>query len=1299
MHVFQNTFDSEWYAKKYPDVVATGVDPYQHYVEYGITEGRMPSADTITFVRKGFIDVVKELVHVKQIAEIRLEELNENEKSYSSQLKAEQQALHRLEQARTQREQEFATQLLALQQQATAEKNQRDAEYQTRLQTLQQQHTKQEQTHQQRIAELNQILQQTQVQAIERETGHASQQQLLQRELLTLQQQHTERERETATQLLALQQQTTAERNRIETEYQTRLQALQQQQAEQEQTSQQRITELNHTLQLIQTQLFARETEYANQQQLLQNELLSLQQQHTEREREIATQMLALQQQTTAEKNQLETEYQTRLQTLQDKQAEREQSLNTQLLEKQAELTQLSQHWLDAQQTYAQSMSQLEQQLQTIRTSHTWRWTAPLRSFAQLFIKNKTSLPEVLHDNKALHTPRLMHDETTDHATHFNPEINIHEQTSTTNPAPTSGSNMSANPTPRIAQSVEELLSYYDEEFVQCAYQTILGRVPDAEGLQYYLARVRAGISKIEILAQLRLGMEGKSRPVVISGLDKAIKRHKLLKIPLLGGLLRIAGVRHPEANILQSLRILDNRIHAININLLSNLAQVNNKLKQLISKPAQNSNEPTLPEQELIDVETSIKFDAAWYLEQNPDVTASGVNPLEHYLLYGKNEYRHPVFDEDWYLSQYPDVAKSGMDARKHYIKHGKTEGRHPAFNEDWYLTQYPDVIKSGMDAYEHYLQYGKTEGRQPAYSPFNTDRNNYLKWVLEFDTLTDEMRATMCARIKKFNAKPLISVVMPVYNPNPAWLEEAIESVRKQIYPNWELCIADDASTNLDIRPMLERYAHEDKRIKVTFREKNGHISAASNSALSLAQGEWIALLDHDDLLAEHALFWVADAINKHTEMRLIYSDEDKIDKSGVRLDPYFKCDWNPDLFYSHNLITHLGVYHAKLVKKINGFRIGVEGSQDYDLALRCIEHIAPDQIYHIPRVLYHWRIHAESTASSSDAKPYAMIAGERAINEHFQRKGINAKAELEVYGYRVRYELPAILPLVSLIIPTRNGLKLLKQCIESILTKTTYSNYEILIVNNGSDDHSTLLYLQEITLEPRIRVIHDDRPFNYSALNNAAVKMAQGEIVGLINNDIEVISPDWLSEMISHALRPEVGAVGAKLWYPNYTLQHGGVILGLGGVVAHAHRSLPKDNPGYCGRASLIQSFSAVTAACLLVRKSIYKALGGLNETNLQVAYNDVDFCLRLREVGYRNIWTPYAELYHHESATRGEDDTPEKQARFEKEKTYMQLRWGDIIKHDPAYSPNLTTEYEDFSLAWPPRVELLSECSHA
>jgi glycosyltransferase involved in cell wall biosynthesis len=567
----------------------------------------------------------------------------------------------------------------------------------------------------------------------------------------------------------------------------------------------------------------------------------------------------------------------------------------------------------------------------------------------------------------------------------------------------------------------------------------------------------------------------------------------------------------------------------------------------------------------------------------------------------------------------------------------------------------------------------------------------NDYSKWVRRYDTLTPELHEKIAQRVAAMKNPPLISVLMPTYNHNPAWLREAIESVRGQIYPHWELCIADDASPSAEVREILKLYSETDLRIKVVFRPQNGHISAASNSALELAVGPWVALMDHDDLLPAHALFWVADCIAEHPGVQLIYSDEDKVDEGGHRFGPYFKSDWNVDLFRSQNMFSHLGVLSTELMRSVGGFRVGLEGSQDWDLVLRCMERVEPAQIQHIPRVLYLWRVHAESTARSMTAKPYAAIAGERALNEHFVRTGVRATAEHLDFGYRVHYALPDVLPLVSLIIPTRNALQLTRQCVESILQKTSYSHYEIVIVDNGSDDPATLAWFKTIAADnPNIRVLRDDRDFNYSALNNGAAAIAQGDVLALVNNDIEVISPDWLSEMVSLALQPGVGAVGARLWYPGKTLQHAGVILGVGGIAAHSHRGMPAGREGYAGRAALIQSLSAVTAACLVIQKSHYLKVGGLDEVHLKESFNDIDFCLRLREAGLRNVWTPYAELFHHESATRSKNVSQQKKEQFHEEAAYMQQRWGELLKNDPAYSPNLMLAREDFSYAWPPRL---------
>ncbi len=1248
-NIFQSAFDTEWYVNKYPDIDPAVVDPYQHYIHYGVIEGRTPTADRLQFIRHGLLERLQNLnalnsdhsereqAHLAQLTQARqqietqLIQLAEREKAFSEQLQEIQQAHEQqksvLNREHAEREQALNEQLTQARQQIETQLIQlaeREKAFSEQLQEIQQAHEQQKSVQNREHAE--------------REQAHLAQ--------LTQARQQTE------TQLIQL-----AEREKAFSE---QLQEMQQAHERQKDARNRELVEREQALneQLTQTR------------QQTETQLIQL----AEREKAFSEQLQEIQQAHERQKDALNRE-----------RAEREQTLNTRLAKEQAALYHEGLRWMEKEKGYSQTIAELQHAMSTMRGTYSWRWTAPLRALAAVFGQKSLSAPLAARlEKNEISTSEQANDR------HAQPEDSsaLFASLSNSNDGEIVVPQNLTNPT---APSLDELLSYYDEKFIHSAYHTVLGRAPDPEGMRYYLARIRAGISKVEILAQLRTSIEGKSRNHNVNGLDNVIRRYKLMKIPLIGTLYKIAGFEN--ANSLERLiRSVENKIHVMDSKLISEFAEIKTLIiNQYAKSIEQNIN--TVDQSEVIEINKSLlKFDPQWYLEEYPDVAISGMDPLEHYMQFGQYEWRHPFFDGEWYLSQYLDVADSGMDALQHYREHGKFEGRHCRFDKNWYLARYPDVASSGIDPLTHYLEHGKSEGRFPAFSDLNKDQNNYEKWVVDFDTISDKSISIMQSRILDFKKNPIISIVMPVYNPNPIWLVEAIESVRNQIYSNWEFCITDDASPDPAIRPILERYTEIDPRIKVHFRTKNGHISTASNDALALTKGSWIALLDHDDLLPAHALFWVVDAINNNPDACMIYSDEDKINEKGARFSPYFKCDWNQDLFYSHNMFSHLGVYKAELVHKVGGFRVGMEGSQDYDLALRCMELIEPEQIHHIPRVLYHWRVHAESTASSSDAKPYAMIAGERAINEHFIRSGINAKAELISFGYRVRYSLPDNLPLVSLIIPTRNGFELLKQCIDSILTKTTYSNFEIIIVDNGSDDSVTLQYLNALAANERIRIVRDDGPFNYSALNNKAVKLACGEIIGLINNDIEVISPDWLSEMVSHALRPGVGAVGAKLLYPNGAIQHAGVVYGVAGIAAHVHRNLDGKAHGYFSRANLIQSFSIVTAACLVIRKEVYEAVDGLNEIDLKVAFNDVDFCLRLNKAGYRNIWTPYAELYHHESATRGGEDSPEKAARFAREIAYMEQALPCTC--DPAYSPNLTKFEEDFSLAWPPRIEILN-----
>jgi GT2 family glycosyltransferase len=549
------------------------------------------------------------------------------------------------------------------------------------------------------------------------------------------------------------------------------------------------------------------------------------------------------------------------------------------------------------------------------------------------------------------------------------------------------------------------------------------------------------------------------------------------------------------------------------------------------------------------------------------------------------------------------------------------------------------------------------------------------WIKYNEPSDTETEKQK------IFEFRNKPKISVIMPVYNTDREYLIKAIESVINQTYPKWELCIADDASTEIHVKEILKYYKEKDERIKIVFGTKNGHISKTSNDALSIATGDYIALLDHDDELPEYALFFLVKEINEHPDAKLIYSDEDKLYLDGsrvLRVLPYFKPDWNPDLFLSQNFISHLGVYKKSIVDEIGGFRVGYEGSQDYDLALRFIEKIKYSEIRHVPRILYHWRMTEGSTAVNVENKSYAVIAARKAIQEHLDRMNIKAKvveAPLVPMFSHVIYDIDKN-PLVSIIIPKYNGYNILKKCIDSIIKKTYYKNYEIIVVNNNSDDKRTIEYLEFANVLDNIRVIDYNKPFNYSAINNFAVKSAKGDVLVLLNNDdAEVINGDWLRELVSHALRPEIGAVGAKLLYPDNTIQHAGVVINKLDKPLYVFRGLSGDDAGYFGRANLLQNYTAVTGACMAIRKKLYEESGGMDE-NLSIAYNDIDFCLKIMKLGYYNVYTPYAILYHYESKTRGYEDTEEKKLRLKKELDYLINKWGKMLDADFAYNINLS-----------------------
>ncbi|WP_410474886.1 glycosyltransferase family 2 protein [Guyparkeria sp. TX1] len=536
--------------------------------------------------------------------------------------------------------------------------------------------------------------------------------------------------------------------------------------------------------------------------------------------------------------------------------------------------------------------------------------------------------------------------------------------------------------------------------------------------------------------------------------------------------------------------------------------------------------------------------------------------------------------------------------------------------------------------------------------------------------------------------------SLLMPVSAADPALLREVLDSLRAQSFAHWDLCIALHSGADEDVRQVLAEASGQDVRVSLLSWAAGEALSTALNRGLSRGAGDYVALLGDEDRLAPDALMTVAQVLRAAPGLQLLYADEDKVSGGGERFDPHFKPDWNPDLALAYDYVSRLCVYRHDRLLAVGGFREGSEGALgdalekagEHDLLLRFTCGLAPEQIHHVPQVLYHRRSAGDGAGVSMKGAGNAREACLRAVTDHLAEVEPAASVEpADVpHACRVRWPLPDPPPLVSLVIPTRDGVEILRPCVDAILERTDYPNLEVLVVDNESRCPETLAYLDELKRDARVRVLEWHRPFNFSAINNHAVAQARGDLIGLVNNDIEPINPDWLDEMVRQACRPEIGCVGAKLYYPNGRIQHAGVILGIGGVAGHGHKHFPGEHPGYFSRLKLAHNVSAVTAACLLVRRSVYDQVGGLDEENLPVAYNDVDFSLKVREAGYRNLWTPYAEAYHHESVSRGGRDTPEKRRRFKGEITYMRTRWGKALDNDPAYNPNLTLAHEDFSL---------------
>lgn len=586
------------------------------------------------------------------------------------------------------------------------------------------------------------------------------------------------------------------------------------------------------------------------------------------------------------------------------------------------------------------------------------------------------------------------------------------------------------------------------------------------------------------------------------------------------------------------------------------------------------------------------------------------------------------------------------------------------------------PYNIKKGLLYLKHF---GPKEFWIRLTERFQTDDVDYEEWYRNHRPSMEEYQKQ---REREFDYKPLISILVPVYHTPEEFLKQMIQSVRKQTYGNWELCVANADPADRRTAEILAVAASKDPRIKITDVPENEGIAQNTNAALKIAAGEYVGLLDHDDLLTPDALFEVVKAVNEQGRPEALYSDEDKVTTDlSEHFQPHMKPDFNKDLLRSNNYITHFFVASKNLADRVGGFDGAYNGAQDYDFILRCTEQA--EGIVHIPRILYHWRVHKASTADNPASKMYAFDAGKRAIEAHLKRcmEPGTVSHTKDLGFYKVKYPVKGS-PFVSIIIPNKDESETLAQCLESI-KRSSYQNYEIIIVENNSEKEETFAYYEKIQSD-RIRIVFWPDEFNYSAINNFGASEAKGDYLLLLNNDVQVITEDWLEELLSNCQREDVGIVGAKLFYPDDTIQHAGIVIGIGGVAGAVFTGLPGVYSGYLHKASIQQDLSAVTAACMMVKRSVYEELGGLEE-KLKVAFNDVDFCLRARDKGYLVVYNPEVKLYHYESKSRGTEDSKEKIRRFQNEIEYMRSHWLKLLKEgDPMYNPNLTLTKWDYSL---------------
>lgn len=589
------------------------------------------------------------------------------------------------------------------------------------------------------------------------------------------------------------------------------------------------------------------------------------------------------------------------------------------------------------------------------------------------------------------------------------------------------------------------------------------------------------------------------------------------------------------------------------------------------------------------------------------------------------------------------------------------------------------PYTIQKGFRYLKHY---GPKEFWIRLHERFEPEEVPYGPW---YEVYIPDEETLEKQRKHKFKKTPLISIAVPAYQTPTEFLKQMIDSLIAQTYPNWELCIANASPDNEEMQRVLADYAARDSRVRFCNLKENLGIAENTNQAFAMAKGEFLGLLDHDDLLAPNALYEIVQALQEHPQADTFYTDEDKVTTElDEHFQPHLKPDFNLDLLRSNNYICHFFVVRKTIVDKVGGFRQEFDGAQDHDFIFRCVEE-ASGRVGHVPEIVYHWRTHKASTADNPASKMYAFDAGRRAIEAHLKRVGVEGEVSHtpDLGFFRVKYPVHGE-PLVSIIIPNKDEKESLQACIESIREKTEYQNYEILIIENNSTSEEIFHYYKELSRDPKIRLLRWKKEFNYSAINNYGVRHAKGDYLLFLNNDVTVITPGWIKEMLGVCQRREVGAVGVKLIYPDNTIQHAGCVIGIGGIAGHMFVDMPANRTGYLHKASILQDMSAVTAACMMMKRSTFEAAGGFTE-KLSVAFNDVDLCLKVRKAGSLIVYDPYVQLYHMESKTRGAEDSEAKVRRFQEEIEYMRCQWIDILKKgDPYYNKNLSLTKWNYSL---------------